>query len=398
MSSQHGNAKQRAQVVFSLLALVLVGVSLVFFWRLMTSPTVVVDDEATISKTTSTGAFALYVGSDACAECHPGPHAYHAGSGHARTLRAAGDRILAQQLDGRLVSDPEWPGVEWQYRFRSGELSVERIEGGERQSVGLDYAFGSGHHATTFLSVLNPDPRQPIALEHRLTHYSTDDSLAVTPGQRAIDLEADHFEIGPLGYRLSSEEMLKCFRCHTTMTSGSGRQLLDVTKMIPNVSCERCHGPGRDHLAAAHRGIDDGSMQFGIGNWTSDSLMNLCGQCHRHPDTADPEIIRPDNPELARFQPVGTMQSRCYTESHGSFSCVTCHNPHDTPETASSFYEAICLNCHAASESSNRVVSTTTGCLECHMPGVDSGQKIYFTDHWIRVRDEPIRSIGCTRP
>ena len=100
--------------------------------------------------------------------------------------------------------------------------------------------------------------------------------------------------------------------------------------MIPNVSCERCHGPGRAHVEAARRGAPDAELElpFGPDRFTAESLLMSCGTCHRHPSRSHPGQIRPDDPHLARFQPVGILQSRCFRESGGAFSCVTCHDPH----------------------------------------------------------------------
>ena len=39
--------------------------------------------------------------------------------------------------------------------------------------------------------------------------------------------------------------------------------------------------------------------------------------------------------------------SRCYTESEGNLSCVTCHDPHRNVETSTVANEAKCLICHA---------------------------------------------------
>src|SRR5262245_24420972 len=57
----------------------------------------------------------LLVGDRACAECHPGEHALHARSGHARTLRPAVESSLARELAGTTVEDPEQPGVSWSF-------------------------------------------------------------------------------------------------------------------------------------------------------------------------------------------------------------------------------------------------------------------------------------------
>lgn len=340
-------------------------------------------------------AYEQYVGPQACNECHPGAYAYYTNSGHARTIRPVTERQIARELDGQTVEDPERPGVLWSYLLSDDRFSVERIEGEERERIPIDYAFGSGHHATTFLTLTDPTPDRPRALEHRLTHLTEGNCLAVTPGQRADSgLDRD----GAMGHELTAEETLKCFGCHTTTTSAAGPSELDLTTMIPNVTCERCHGPGRHHIEAARRGDDTLSMPFGYGTWTAEEQMRLCGDCHRHPSKAPPGIIRPDNLQLARFQPVGIMQSPCYTESHGTFSCVSCHNPHDRSQPDHQFYENICMNCHKTPTETAPFDAAPTGCIDCHMPTVDSGQGVLFTDHWIRVREDRLGQGVCTRP
>ena len=39
----------------------------------------------------------------------------------------------------------------------------------------------------------------------------------------------------------------------------------DAETLIPNVTCERCHGPGRRHVEAARRGEASLDMPFGLG-------------------------------------------------------------------------------------------------------------------------------------
>jgi hypothetical protein len=343
-----------------------------------------------------------YIGSNACAGCHPGEFALHARSGHAVTLRVAGRRALAQRLDGITLPDPERPEVRWSYQYRDGQLQLTRDDQGRVEHWILDYAFGSGHHATTFVNVL--DPWAPQILEHRLTHYTREDVLDITPAQNADSRMPD---ITPHGRVMSPKESRKCFGCHSTQLSARDSQRIDEETMIPNISCERCHGPGRSHVLGARRGAPEAplSMPFGLDQWTAETQMALCGTCHRHPSRARPGQIRPDDPQLARFQPVGIMQSRCYRESGGSFSCVNCHDPHARASADRASYNTVCLDCHsgrsngthppiAANHPVDRSkpdgapcpVSPRGNCVECHMPRVDSGQHVLFTDHWIRIR------------
>jgi hypothetical protein len=194
--------------------------------------------------------------------------------------------------------------------------------------------------------------------------------------------------IRPSGRHFESAETLKCFECHTTATSDRGPAFLDERTMIPNVGCESCHGPGQMHTQAAKAGSDETklTMPFGIGGWTSAQEIRMCGACHRLPETVGPALIRPDNPTLVRFQPVGLMQSACYKKSKGTLSCATCHDPHAKTSTDLRAYELVCLSCHQGSAGTVCRVSPSNGCVGCHMPRRDASRGMMMADHWIRSR------------
>src|SRR5262249_32161741 len=102
---------------------------------------------------TAKGVLTMFVGDRACRECHPGEVASHSRSGHSHPLRAAGEIELARRLDGLRMPDPEQPGVSWNYALRDGRLRVERAAGDQTTQFVIDYAFGSGQHATTPFSL-----------------------------------------------------------------------------------------------------------------------------------------------------------------------------------------------------------------------------------------------------
>jgi hypothetical protein len=263
----------------------------------------------------------------------------------------------------------------------------------------IDYALGSGHHATTFVTVLDLDP--PKTLELRLTLYTREGTPGVTPGQAMGEQVPG---TTPAGREQLARETLKCLGCHATQLSAHPVVELDPLSMIPNVTCEKCHGPGRAHVEAARRGAgsEDLSMPMGLQGWTVQSQLELSGSCHRHPSRVPPQELIANDPTLARFQPIGLSQSRCFKESDGRLSCVSCHVPHARSSSDTANYERVCLSCYEMPRNGKTVetgreishpaaasacpVSASRGCVACHMPKVDSGQHVLFTDHWIRVR------------
>jgi predicted CXXCH cytochrome family protein len=308
-------------------------------------------------------------------------------------LRRVANSPLAKQLDGLHAPDPEQPGVTWRYVARDGTLSIERNENGEIGRQLIDYAFGSGHHATTFVTLTDRAPERPAILEHRMTVFAHKGVPDITPGQ-AADGKKEGLE--PAGRRYKDGDTLKCFECHTTLLSDRGPSVLDESTMIPNVGCERCHGPGKSHVEAARAGAPDVklAMPFGPGRSTTDQQLRRCGACHRLPSMGDASLIRVDNPVLVRFQPVGLLQSACYQKSAGALSCVTCHDPHSRTSTSQADYEAVCLSCHQGPSKTPCKVSPATACLGCHMPRRDVSRGMLLTDHWIRIPAANLSAAG----
>ncbi len=335
-----------------------------------------------------------YVGDESCRDCHPAEHIRYLGSGHSKTLQPAAEHPVARLLDGQTVPDPEHPDVSWRYELADGSFLVERIVGNDRESLPIDFAVGSGHHSTTFLTLIGRVSGPPGSLEHRMTYFAGDgETMRVTPGQEA---DARLGRSGPMGHESRPPATLRCLACHSTRLATRPGEF-DREDLILNVSCERCHGPASGHVEAAHRGDLDLSMPLGFGSLASDTVAS-CGECHRMPEDLAPRELSPQNPQLARFQPVGLLQSACYTESPGALSCVTCHDPHARVETDPLHYQSLCLSCHTPSDAPPTPPTVNLGCIDCHMPGTDAGQGILFSDHWIRVRPDVRPDDPCTRP
>jgi len=301
------------------------------------------------------------------------------------------------------LADPELPEVRWSYRFRNGALHIARQQKGSIEECIADYAFGSGRHATTFVSMI--DPAIPAILEHRLTYFAHSGRLGLTPGH---DIKPPPPGLTPHGGVPPPRSTRACFACHATEISARGGPGIDESSMIPNVTCERCHGPGRAHVAAARRGARESelSLPLGPGRWKASELLRFCGTCHRHPSGPRPEQIRRGDPLLARFQPIGLSLSKCYRQSAGAFSCVSCHDPHGRASSERVEYDAICMRCHRAfsgrPEAARRPAASAPvcprspreGCVDCHMPRVEVGRDLMLSDHWIRIHRDDDPSVG----
>ncbi len=201
-------------------------------------------------------------------------------------------------LNGKSVSDPKYPDVKWSYHVRDKRLIVERTIAGRTASLELDYVLGSGRHGLTFVSIQGEKTKlDPSGIEHRLSYLANSPDLVITPGQEGSPRTRGHgdaAETVAFGSLLGPEILKKCFGCHATLTSTVAQNRLETATMLPNVSCERCHGPGRDHVDAARRGETDLNMPMGqdpVQPWVE---VNMCGECHRLPRLVSGLVDQPE--------------------------------------------------------------------------------------------------------
>lgn len=333
-----------------------------------------------------------YVGSRKCAECHRVAYrAEQRENPHARTI-AFGMGLKDVPLPGGPVPDQMDPKVRHVFtREAADRIRLEtRDDRGQVARAVVAYALGSGEHGITMVARDDPGgtPRQL-----RVSYYAKDRVWRGTKGVAAAPHGPEEF-IGPA---LSEKAMRQCLHCHTTWFRTAlpdpaipgGPEALDH-----GIGCERCHGPGLNHVKA----IESGFAEPAIGvtrNSPPRLLMKSCEECH-----GSNGLVEPSDPEFTRFQGTTLKFSPCFTGSRGAIHCATCHDPHTGLDTNASHYEPKCLNCHAAPGSGGAgtparascPVNPTSGCIECHMPKVpDPSFQIRFTNHNIRVHRGAVR-------
>ena len=342
------------------------------------------DDDPTIPEP------APWVGHFTCATCHPKIHQSQQGSRHARTL-CWGPRLEALPLRGGAIVDPGNTRV--QHHLTAGTKSepvrVEAKVDGRLFSAVILYLIGSGNRGQT------PIVRDNAVRywEYRLTRYALPADWDTTIHHPARP-QADS---GYLGRPIPEDEVRHCLKCHAT-NPDAVRQARPEATEARGIDCERCHGPGGNHLQAMKLNFPDVAIaQPRLASGAQRGA--LCAQCHRAPRGTPADL-----PDFVRFQSPNLARSRCSIESDGKMDCITCHDPHRDAKTEHSFFEAICLNCHgepgarngrsdAATHESNQVparscsVNPTHGCVGCHMPRVSNViPHTSYTDHFIRIR------------
>lgn len=324
---------------------------------------------------------APYAGAASCSGCHSGISKALAGSHHAKTFHRASELSLADPGLAPVpdpMADPADPArVKHSLRKTAHGLDFDTQVDGQTVRAVVDYAFGSGDRGLTLVG----HDDQGRSRELRLSRYAEMNGWDVTNGQDAHPSPADRY----LGKLLTADLTRRCLDCHTT-DARAARLKTGPTATDHAIGCERCHGPGGHHAMAVDQGLPDLAIAAGKGKMSAAEAVALCAQCHGVRGMTP----KPDNPFSVRFQADTLTWSRCYKESDGGLSCLTCHDPHRDAETAPAYYETKCLNCHGESRSTSTracPVNPKRDCISCHMP-VDRNKVVphtRFTDHYIRV-------------
>jgi hypothetical protein len=356
---------------------------------------------------------APYVGASQCAGCHPAEFQAQQASRHARTFFRESE-LGKLALPASSVPDPKNPAVAHALR-RDAEGRVRqqtKADGGVYDAV-VQYAFGSGDRG---LTLVGRDPADK-AYELRLSEYPE------THGERPSAHRAARWDVTSghpikpargeeyLGQPLTEDAVRRCLSCHVTdpraIVGGSGAYASDRA-----IGCERCHGPGGNHLLAVEGKLVEADPAIARPTLASgERVVKLCAECH----SPRGQAVSRDDPTAARFQGTTLTWSRCYTESGDTLDCTTCHDPHRNASTSPGHYESRCLECHSpkagqpsskgkgsgdrprsrlkalsgGSPRSTCPVNPSAGCIGCHMPAVGGiVPHSTFTDHFIRVHGE----------
>ncbi|WP_348267104.1 cytochrome c3 family protein [Edaphobacter paludis] len=277
------------------------------------------------------------------------------------------------------------PGYHYVLSRQPNETNFLVTDATQTISAPVGWAFGSGEVAQTY--VVKHDNQY---LESRLTYYTSLMALGITTGHSATT--PGNIEEA-LGDPIDADVLPRCFGCHTTGSTTSGK--FDPDHATLGLTCEACHGPGEKHVTAMDNGLSEpaeGTI-FSAKNLSPMDSVDFCGACHR--TSADVAMLPSINRGITnlRFQPYRLQRSLCWGEKGDPrITCVACHNPHQPLVRNLAAYDDKCLKCHAntgESPSSTQVAGCTvgkSGCASCHMPKYEiPAVHAMFTDHYIRI-------------
>jgi len=311
-----------------------------------------------------------------CVDCHEQAEEFSL-TGHAQTLRPAShpDSLkLLRSLSGSKTAAAEGTSINTD---GAQPVAVNRVNGLQRELM-LDWCFGSGTHACTWVSTIPDSHGNTDSLEFRYTWFSSLDGFGITPGQPKNRGES---AVSAMGLLFDAPKARRCFSCHATqLPSSEGR--IHESAIHAGVTCQRCHGPRGTHVAS------EGAIH--PSGWTAidrQDAVRRCAVCHRLAEEHGTDEVVAGNPDIVRFQPVGLQRSACFLNSE--MSCTTCHDPHLPMSRQDSGGIWQCIQCHDPDQQTHVTCAADMpdNCLKCHMPAVDVGFPVRFTDHWIRIPD-----------
>lgn len=366
-----------------------------------------------------------YVGSDACRRCHAEVSEAYAAHPMSRSLAAVLDADPVEDYSRTEFHTDDYTsyyvertdeGV-WHHERRvdsAGEVIYD-------QAVPVHIAVGSGIRGRSYL--VNDEGRLKAS---PISWYSEIGEWGLSPGyprrnHQRFDRQVSH----------------GCLSCHAGRVEPHPTQVdrfAEQPILEAAIGCERCHGPGRDHIAFQESVTGDTDP-------ADDPIINpvdfhdarrdaTCNQCHLLGERRVVRVgrtefdFRPgeylsdnwtvfvksfldesnDSPAVSQVEQMHL--SRCYQDSGGSLSCISCHDPHTTPAPAERvrFYRDRCLACHenGNSECSESLAvreqqAPGDSCIACHMPSFPATDvHAAQTDH--RVLRRPDAEPHATEP
>ena len=340
-----------------------------------------------------------YVGPQACSECHAKRVAEFMTTPHARACRVprAGD-MPAGFEPGFGTHATRLPGLRFEMAHAGDDFTITAVRrsqaGEERSTSHINLVYGANRADEVFFSWHGDRlDEQPVVWLHPLQRWGNITLAESGTGD------------------FSRNATRRCLECHNTFfehATGTPNQYRPES-FILGVTCERCHGPGREHIAfhKAHPQAEAAANIIRPDRLERELQIEVCAQCHSNAvKPRDPAFsFRPGQRLDEHFRTIQTKhpeddhvanqvqylrQSKCFQKS--DMTCITCHDPHrpHAPGAAASARRS-CANCHQPADCKEqpRLPAAVRGdCAACHMP-----QRVWMNVHFHTDDDQYVPAI-----
>ncbi|WP_152286111.1 tetratricopeptide repeat protein [Flavicella marina] len=361
---------------------------------------------------------AHFLGDKTCKECHQNQFEKWQGSHHDKSMDVATKQTVLADFNGEVFKSQ---GVTNRFFQKNGNFYAN-TEGpdGKNHDYKIVYVFGV-------------TPLQQYIVQFPNGHYqclrTAWDSVKnkwfdLYPDFKVVHSEWLHWSRGGLNWNNM------CADCHSTNVRKNYTQedhSYDTKFALINVSCEACHGPGKQHVedvktqGGSYR--NTGTMQMTLDTKPKE-LVDQCARCHMRREMLTdrfnfegtmldhyyPQLITEptyyaDGQILDEDYVYGSfVQSKMY---HENVTCTNCHDAH----TLERKFEGnkLCAQCHLPEKydteehSFHKLGTEGALCINCHMPGRFYMGNDFRRDHSFRIPrpdlsvkyNTPNACVGC---
>lgn len=350
----------------------------------------------------------VFVGDAACRPCHAAVFDSYLHTAHHLTSQEPSAQTIAGKFTaGSNVLTTINPLLTYHMEDRSGSFYQTAVTGESPKTSSrrerFDFVIGSGGKGQTYLYW-----RGNQLFELPVSFWTELGQWVNSPGY--LDGAAD----------FGRPIVPRCFECHATyihaLSASPNEFRYEKTGYVLGISCERCHGPGRQHieLFQSHPSAAAETKIVNPAKLPRGTALGVCAQCHgglgkslapafsyvpgepleKYIELQQPA---PDQPVDVHGNQIALLErSKCF-QSSASMTCWTCHDEH-APEKPADSYAQRCLTCHKV-ESCGLFAKLggkiATRCIDCHMPvqdshlivSADNGRQVSarVRNHWIKI-------------
>lgn len=335
----------------------------------------------------------VYAGAATCQQCHKAIYDQYLNTTHFQTSQpATKENILGSFTEGlNMFKYTSGSTIHMEDRD-SGYYQVVYDKGQKSEEHRMDILFGK-KHAQTFLFW-----KGKHTFEFPVSYYRSANGWGTSPGFTST---VPYF---------NREINIKCYECHASyvnstmrMSANGVEEMLEKQTIIYGIDCERCHGPGINHVHFHQAYPDEKKAHYmtPVQSLQRQQRLDVCAVCHSGNDKIKERLT-------FRFKPGDTLanyysiwqsssnknaepdvhgnqyqllsESKCFQKSI-TMDCSTCHNPHADAGKNLEIYSAACMNCHKPAThpaiKEQTALTLQTNCIDCHMP-LQSSRVIRF--------------------
>lgn len=347
----------------------------------------------------------IFIGNEKCLSCHEGYRKYLGTAHHLTSQPANANSIAGSFAPGKNILRTSQRELQYRMEARADGFFQTGVLGTPPESVSLserfDLVVGSGRKGQTYLYWGKEDQLFQLPV----SYWTEVASWVNSPGYGDRSLE------------FSRPVVPRCLECHASFFEPVANSVNAYRRSnyILGISCEKCHGPGKQHADLNAPGAPKPSDQAIVNpaKLPRDRQMSLCSLCHSGIGIAKApefsfkvgdaledflrlEILKEDVSLDVHGNQVALLErSKCFKSS--TMTCSTCHNVHLRQREVGDFSKT-CLTCHKVESCGlfpRRGRAIVGKCVDCHLPnqtsnviasthgGVPIRPKV--RNHWIKV-------------